>query len=235
MRAAFIALPSNNMKRTALFTMLFSVGFLFGQTPTCTSAETPKNPTLKLQGRVIGIKLLNEDQHQIRFGLQLTLKFVNEGNERFILLKQSFDIVAEMLAANCEAGKEGAYLYVSTHGSSVSLAPEWTRWRQHLDTQSPSNLLSVLAPGESLSFDANTTINIEKNGSFDRRNKSWDEIRRSPTVCLLVEVQTWPTNLEPKHNPETPEFGEALRSRWRSFGELQLSPLTSEPMKLAFP
>lgn len=199
--------------------------------------KTTDEPTvLKLQAHVVEFRLLEEDRNMIRFGLKLRLTFVNGGSESVILLKQNFGVGAEMLARSCEDAKEGKYLYTSTHWPSVSRALEWANWRRQIDTRIPSpSLLSVLGPGNSLSVDVQTAINIEKGGNFDRTNKTWDEIKRSATIWLQVEIQTWPTNLEPNHDPENLELGQSLRKRWMSYGKLYLERLRSEPIQLQFP
>jgi hypothetical protein len=228
------------MKRTTFLILLLAIGLSFTQTlaiGACKrSVEGEETTMLKLQGQVVEFRLLDEDRHKIRFAVRLKLTFANDGAEPIILLKQRFEVGAEMLARSCEEASSGKFLYTSTHWSSVSQSPEWASWRQHLDTKSPAlDLMAVLRQGQSISVDVETALNIEKAGSFDKTNKSWAEIRRSSTVCLLVEVQTWPTNLEPNHNPQSQEFGEALRRRWRSFGALQLERLRSEPIPLTFP
>ena len=200
------------------------------------AAANEEPSLLKLKAQLLEIRLLNEDQGQIRFYVKLRLTFVNEANESVIVLKQQFDVGAEFLARNCEDAKAGKYLYSSVHWPSVSRAVEWARWRRRIDTEIPSpDLFSTLPPGGSMSVDVETAINIEKAGNFDRTSKPWDEIKQTPTVCLQVMVQTWPKNLEPNRNPERLELGETLRQRWSSYGRLQLDRLTSEPIELRLP
>lgn len=228
------------MKKTTLFVSLLVLALSFTQTLTiwaCKRSMALEETTgLKLQGQVVEFRLLEEDRHKIRFGVRLKLTFANDEAEPIMLLKQRFDVGAEMLARSCEDARAGRFLYTSTHWSSLSLSSEWSDWRQRLDAESPApELVSVIGPGQSLSVEVETAIYIEKAGNFDRTNKSWDEIRQSSKVCLQVEVETWPTNLEPKHKPQGQAFGEALRRRWKSFGLLQLERLRSEPIQLTFP
>ena len=191
---------------------------------------------LKLKAQLVEFQLLDEDQHKIRFRVKLRLTFANEGSEPVLLLKQQFAIGAEMLARNCEEARIGTYLYTSRQWPSVSRAPEWARWSRKLDTATPPvDLLFVLPPGNSVSDALETTIYIEKAGNFDRTNKPWDEIKRTATICLQVQVGTWPANLEQNRNPEGPTFGQTLQQRWKSYGRLQLERLTSEPVELSLP
>jgi hypothetical protein len=191
---------------------------------------------VNLKGQIIEFRVLNEDQNSIRFLVKLRLTFVNEGNRSALLLKQNLEVGAEMLSLSCKDAKIGEYLFTSTHWPSVSTASEWADWRRKLDTEMPpKDLVSVLAPGNSISGDAETTIQLPKTSNFEGTNQTWNEIKRSATMCLTIQLQTWPTNLEPNHNPENPRFGRSLRERWSSYGGLQLELLTSEPILLSLP
>jgi len=190
---------------------------------------------IKMYGLVAELRLLEEDRNKIRIGLKLRLNIVNEGNKSAILLKQDFAIGAEMLARSFEEANAQKYLYKSTHWPSVSRAPRWTSWKQHLDTATPQQSLTImLLPNESLPLEAETSLYIEKAGNFDGTDKPWDEIRHLSTIWLQVQVRTWPINLEPTRNSEKLEFGEELQQRWQSFGDLQLKHITSEPIPMDF-
>ena len=190
---------------------------------------------VKVRGEVTDLHLLEEDRGMISWELKLKLKIVNEGTKSAILLRQDLQIGSVMLAENAQCATGGDYIYKRAAWPSVYTGPEWERWRKQVDSAEPkSSHTWILIPGQSMSFDARTVLNIEKGGNFDRTNKRWEEIRNN-TRCLQVQIKPWPVNLEPNHDPQKPEFGEALRDRWRSFGELQLSILTSEPIPLTFP
>ena len=229
-----------NMKRTESLILLFVISLVpmigFGGVPAsvCKAKEEPG--PLKLEGEIIELRLLNEDGSSIRFSVKLKLTFVNEGTEPVILLKQNFEVGAEMLARSREDAQAGKYLYTSSHWPSISNASAWINWRRQLDTQTPlPDKTAVLRPGESLAIDAQTAINIEKRGNFDRTSKPWEEIKQTPSLCLQVEVKTWPVNLEPNHDPENLELGQRLRQRWAAYGSLQLEHLRSDPIALTFP
>jgi len=240
-RLAFTAHHNKAVKRTGFLVFLFAISLTL--TPPLRAAfgsdcnRNGEPATLKLKAEIVELRLLEESRTSIRFGLKLKLTFVNEGTEPAILLKQQFDVGAEMLARSCEDAAAAKYLYSSSHWPSVSNDSAWANWRRQLDTPTPSAAkTAVLRPGESLSVDAQTAINIEKRGNFDRTNKPWDEIKQSPSLCLQVEVKTWPANLEPRnHDLENLPFGQSLRVRWAAQGRLQLEHLRSEPIALTLP
>jgi len=97
-----------------------------------------------------------------------------------------------------------------------------------------ARLAWTIAPGESLPYETNATLYIEKAGSFDKTSQSWDTIRQASPVWLQVTLETWAVNIEPRVDPKNLEFGKMLRRRWQQVGELQLEHLTSEPMLLDF-
>jgi len=194
-----------------------------------------QSPVVKLRGEVDELRLLEENLNAIRWELKLRLRIVNDGNESAILLRQDFQIGAVMLTRSLEDANGSTYLYKHMAWPSVYASPEWQRWRQHADSVAPQpNETWILTPGESMSFDCKATISVEKAGNFDRTNASWAEIKKN-VKWVQVQIQPWPANIEPRHDPENLEFGETLRKRWKSFGELQLVRLTSEPMPLTFP
>jgi hypothetical protein len=228
------------MRKETLLLSLLTMGLM--STPMWTagpfknSVGDEQSARVNLKGQVIEFRVLNEDKNRIRFLVKLRLTFVNDGHKSAILLKQTFEVGAEMLSLSCEDAKTGEYLFTSTHWPSVSTASEWADWRQKLDRKTPpEDLVSVLAPGNSIFGDAETTIHLPKISNFEGTNKTWNEVRRSATMCLTIQLQTWPTNLEPNHNPENPTFGQSLRKRWSSYGRLQLELLTSEPILLNLP
>jgi hypothetical protein len=199
------------------------------------SQVTEEASIVKLRGEVAELRLLEENKNTIRWELKLKLHLVNEGKESAILLRQDLKIGAVMLARSLENANEGHYIYRQSAWPSVYAGPEWERWRNNVDSASPQPAQTwILTPGQSLSFDARTTVYVERAGNFDRTNAPWEEIKKNVSY-LQVQIKSWPSNIEPRHDPEDPEFGRTLRRRWKSFGDLQLALLTSEPMQLSFP
>lgn len=190
---------------------------------------------LCLRGEVLKVELAREDVHSIVFDVKLKLEFVNTGNKPIILLLRPFWLGATSLARSPEDAAAYKYVYSSGHWPSVSTAPEWSELRQRLDQPSPpADLTRIIAPGESFPYEAGATLYIEKAGSLDRTSQRWDVIRQTSPLWLQVTLEMWPVNVEPRADPDRPEFGKKLQRRWQQFGALQLDRLTSEPMPLDF-
>jgi hypothetical protein len=185
------------------------------------------------------MNLASEDNHGIEFHLKLSLELFNSSSRPVIILQRKPWLGSITLARSCEDAAAYKYLYLSSAWPSVYRGgkdSEWQDLQQHLDQKNPpSDLTRTLRPQESFSYETDAVLYIEKRGNFDKTSQPWDVIRRSSTVWLQVSLEIWPVNVEPKVNPNNPEFGRMLQQRWRQFGQLQLEPLTSEPMQLSFP
>lgn len=197
-------------------------------------AESETTP-LCLRGRVVKVELMREDKHSIVFDVKLRLEFINTGDMPIIILQREFWLEAKRLARSAEDARANKYLYLSSQLPSVSTSPEWKELRRHLNQPSPPpDLTRVLAPGESLPYETNATLYIEKAGSFDKTSQSWDTIKQASPVWLQVTLEMWAVNIEPRVDPQNLEFGKMLQRRWQQVGKLQLESLTSEPMPLDF-
>jgi hypothetical protein len=190
---------------------------------------------LCLRGKVSKVELIRENKHSIVFDMKLQLEFVNTSDKPVIIMQGSYWLGAKTLARSPEDAANYKYLYGSGHWASVSGAPEWRELRKRLDQPSPPpDLTRILAPNESLPYEADVTLYIEKAGSLDKTSQSWDVIKQASPVWLQVTLETWAINIEPRVDPNNLEFGKMLQQRWRQFGELQIERLTSEPMPLDF-
>lgn len=188
---------------------------------------------LCLRGRVADVKLARENNHSIVFDVKLNLEFTNTSDKPVIIFQREFWLGAKTLARSPEDSAAHKYLYVSGQWPSVSTSPEWGELRQRLDQPNPpQDLTRVLAPGESLPYEASVTLYIEKVGSFDKTSQRWDTIKQASPVWLQVTLEMWPVNIEPHVDPENPGFGKMLQRRWQQYGRLQIDQLTSEPMQL---
>jgi hypothetical protein len=200
------------------------------------SGAGPVEPMLKLRGEVKDIRLIEEDQGGLRFGLRVAVTLVNDSSQTALVLKDEFAIGATLLAANCEDARAEKYIHQFRSWPSVSSAPKWANWRSKLDTPAPSaDLVWVLGPGKSVTYEAPAMIYIGKTTNFDGTNRPWNEIKQSSTPCLQIEIQTWPRNLEPSSGRDNLEFGQRLRRRWLTHGRLELEHLRSEPVQFNFP
>jgi hypothetical protein len=200
--------------------------------------ENERTP-LRLRGRVVKVELSRQDAHGIVFDLRLSLELVNTSKQPVILLRRPFWLGSITLARSPEDAAANKYIYLSSAWPSVYRGGEHSEWKnlqQRLDQQSPPpDLTRILAPGESFLYETDATLYIEKPGSVDKTSQPWEIIRRASPVWLQVTLETWPVNVEPKVNPDNPEFGRMLQYRWQKAGKLQLEHLTSEPMQLSLP
>jgi hypothetical protein len=207
----------------------------FYKTGKQTANESMQN-SLSLRGRVADVRLVEENNHSVRFKLKLALKFINNSNKGVILLRQDYWLGAETLAISPEATEAHKLIYSSSHWPSVYSARKWVELRKQLDKPSPpADLTRIIAPGESFDYETEAMLYIQKRGSSNRINQIWEEIKLISPVWLQVTLETWAVNIEPRVDPQNPQFGKKLQQRWKKFGELQLERLASEPMPLAFP
>lgn len=200
-----------------------------------TAGEKMQKP-LSLRGRVVGIRLVEENNHSVRFKVNLTLEFVNNSNKGVILLRQDYWLGAETLAISPESAAAHRLIYSSSHWPSVYSTPKWAELRKQLNKPSPpADLTRTLAPGESLVYETETMLYIQKAGSSNKTNQIWEEIKLLSPAWFQVALETWAVNIEPRVDPQNPQLGKKLQQRWKQFGELYLERLTSEPMPLSFP
>lgn len=199
---------------------------------TAMTKEHGRRP-LHLRGRVGGVRLARETASSIVFDVKLYLEFTNAGDRPAIILRREFWLGAKTLARSPEDAAADKYLYTSSHWPSLTASPEWETLRQRLNEQfPPPDVTRVLAPGESLPYEAKVTLYIQKAGSFDGTSQKWEAIRQASPVWLQVTFEMWPIALEPRFDPDNPDFGKTLRRRWHPYGRLEIEHLTSEPMQL---
>lgn len=199
-------------------------------------ADESRRKSLSLRGRIADIRLVEENNHSVRFKLNLALEFVNNSHKGIILLRQDYWLGAETLAISPEAAAEHKFIYSSSHWPSVYSAPNWIELRKKLDKPSPpTDLTRIIAPGESFAYETEAMLYIQKRGSSNKTNQIWEEIKLLSPTWLQVTLETWAVNIEPRVDPQNPQFGKELQQRWKQFGELYLERLASEPMPLAFP
>lgn len=217
---------------------LFCLFFLLGVVGIAQSSNKVKieksysASNLCLRGKVTKVEFVRENNHSIVFNSKLDLEFINNSDKPIILLKREFWLGAKTIARSSEEANTNKYLYSSGGWEAVSDAPKLAELSQQLNQPSPpSDLTQTLLPGESMSYQTNATLYIEKKGSFDKTSQSWDVIKQTSPVWLQVTFEIWSKNIGRRIEPE---FGKTLQKRWKQFGELQLNNITSEPMSLTF-
>lgn len=192
--------------------------------------------SLSLTGRVADVRLIEENNHSIRFKVTLELEFVNNSEQPIILRKGEYWIGAETLGVSPDAVTTHKFIYSSSHWPSVYSSSKWVELRKQYDKPDPPpDLTHIIAPGESFSYEAETVLYFQKNAGTNKIDQTWEEIKIYSPVWLQVTVETWPVNIEPRVDPQNPQFGKKLQQRWKQFGELYLERLSSEPIQLTFP
>jgi hypothetical protein len=120
-------------------------------------------------------------------------------------------------------------------GPSIDTSAVWAERRKALDRESPPpELTEILMPGEARSLDDTVTLVCPKSsppGLF--HSPSLKELEALGHVWLKFYYQVWSPNLEPDvRRSQHLDFGRGLRTRWKSFGDLRLEDISSEPIRL---
>lgn len=183
---------------------------------------------IRLSGKVTNVKTVEEDAQSILLRVDLDLVLKNESDANMILYWHDFDIVGDLIFRGGQAENRELLYQISTL-PATNRSPEWEELQKQLDVGSPpANLTRTLKSGESLSLKRSTNLRIYKKGSYQ---SSWDEISRASPVCLSVELDLFPSNLD-RTSISQMSLGTRLQKRWVSFGILQVGVLRSEPIRL---
>jgi hypothetical protein len=188
---------------------------------------------LTLRGSIRSVTF-EEDASTDFVRLELRYELVNTGQTAAIIWKHE-PVFTGLTLARAPSFAPEEVLDAYRGGPSISTAPSWAEARKALDQpQPPAGLTEILPPNASSSFDASVHIVCPKEpagGSL--RRPSLKELREAGTVWLRVYYQMWSWNLEPDVRRQTElNFGRELQRRWKSFGELRLEDVYSEPIRL---
>jgi hypothetical protein len=183
---------------------------------------------IRLSGKVENVKTVEEDAQSILVLVDLDLVLKNESDANVILYWHDFEIVGDLIF-RCEQKQNRELLYQISTLPSTNRSPEWAELQKQLDVGNPPvNLTRTLRSGESLSLKRSTNLRIYKKGLYQ---SSWNEIRAASPVCLSVELDLFPSNLD-RTSISQKSLGARLQKRWVPFGILQVGVLRSEPIKL---
>ena len=210
---------------------------------------TPSTPQdLRLTGKATGISCQRSEVKYVRCNVDLSLDFINQGNQPIIILQPhgeyEFWQGGRSLALTKADSEANNYVYSSAAWPSIYDTEEYRLLAERLDQPTPpANLTRVLAPGESWAW--NTKIQLalaEENACSGSTGVEigWKEIRKlTAPVWLEVSYEMWPFNVENFKK----DLGGQLRERWKRYGILYLEEkstrfwfahLTSEPIELDF-
>ena len=167
---------------------------------------------------------------ELVYELRMTIIFKNIGS--FPLLIYADDLYPWLGGETLSISREEAIARNSIFVSGGLLScnpPAWQKKKEALDNAiPPESLIRKIAPGCEWRFDKVVLLAIEKNGSYDKRSKPWEEIKKHNPLWLRLSFQLWPSNLEADESD--PKYGNGLNKKWKSFGLLQLNYVTSDPI-----
>lgn len=199
------------------------------------SGDARGRDSLTLRGSVRSFTV-EEDGSNDYVRLELRYELVNTGPTPVILLKRR-PVFTGLTLARTQSFAPADVIDGYRGGPSVEASPAWAEMRRALDkAQPPPALTELLMPEATSTFDASVTIVCPKKpspGPF--YHPSLKELEAAGAVWLKVYYQVWSPDLEPDaRRREQLDFGRGLRSRWKSFGDLRLDDLQSEPILLNF-
>jgi hypothetical protein len=219
---------------TAGLLVLAAALIVAARSPERDSGEGP----VVLRAAVVGLKeevVPNRSVVAVTAGLRL--QFANVSTRPVIILTDRAPLcIGATLTRDAGPARGDNILFEDYRGLSFSEAPEWIALRANLDQASPRiGPLQIVAPGASWDTDSfvvlHPPIKLE-HYRMDRPPASWQLLKDSSPVWFRLRCDFWPLNLEPRPTSGRPAFGDKLRKRWQSVGDLQLGSIVSEPTKL---
>jgi len=202
---------------------------------TCGRQEPLSVKPLRLDGEVVDLKIERERQSQI-VHLKVKLKFTNNGERPVILLlgtygeknKKHWWVLNTTASQTLTQALDGKPFYIGPTGPANSKSfPSWKELRRQLNSsQPPSTVTQTIQPHEMFLREIGTVIVIH------------DDQRISPGSRLWLDVflEMWPDNIEPSGSDnQNKPYGESLRRKWQTSGDLQLEPILSSPIPFDLP
>jgi hypothetical protein len=203
--------------------------------PTASSTSLAMEPEghLHLQGEVVRADLERDGTSQVCH-LRVKLRFKNEGATPLILLlgtygeKREWWVLDAGLSRSLQDALDGKPFWGSPAGPANSQSlPMWGRLRKQLSTLTPPPTLThVIQPHEIFLRDIDTFVVI----------RDGDNVTPGSRVWLQLAMEMWPSNIEPaKRDDGSQPFGESLRRKWQTHGDLRLEPILSSPIPFDLP
>ncbi|MDX6576515.1 MAG: hypothetical protein QOE96_2468 [Blastocatellia bacterium] len=191
------------------------------------------NGQLRLQGEVIRTELEKAEQSQI-YHLKLRLRFENTGEKPLILVlgtygeKRDWWVLDVFLSRSLQDALNGKPFSGRPAGPANSQSsPMWVEMRKQLNIVSPPPALShIIQPHELFLKEIETFVIIRDGDNLAPGSKIW----------LQIVLEMWPSSIDPAqlgHGGKS--FGDGLRRKWQSFGDLWLQPVLSSPIPFDLP
>jgi hypothetical protein len=169
--------------------------------------------------------------------ISFNLELLNVGTRPILILSQDSPMcVGTTLTTDTGPAVGENILFDEYRGPSRDGSPAWNRLRRALDQpEPPRESIRLIEPGES--WRSQTYVVLRPPVQFehyriDRPPVSWTLLRNHSPVWLRLQCETWPLNLETTTDSGRTVFGHKLQQRWLKYGDLQLSVLKSEPVRL---
>lgn len=187
---------------------------------------------LQVKGRILSGEIAEQESGDIKLTLNMSLDFTNSGKQPVLLLTRKPGIVEEKIIADAFAAAQ-KYLFKQETYPSIDTSKEWQLLKASVDTASPSSdAIKTLAPNETWTLTTSDWFYIAANRNINDSNKSWAVISATSPLWVRLTFETWPKNIEQGPERDRCQLGNRLRNRWKSFGDLQLGNVTSEPIPL---
>lgn len=225
------------MKKLFLVLLIITICGSFAARGTSRVAQrVPSNPNpLILEGQVKTLEKSRDDSRSISFKVTLLLTFKNVGAEPIVMYRHNLWLGGVRLSRTIEDAGTYNFIYRSSAWPANWGRKSGNKLRTTLNQPTPPpDRFLVLQPGQSWQQETDTMLELGKKEGPETQGLTWDEIRSSSPVWLFVTFEMWPVNAEPNLDRDNPRFGLMLRKRWKSFGELWLHNLTSQPIVLDF-
>lgn len=185
---------------------------------------------LKVTGRVMNLKVLEENEKTILLKVFLDLKFTNEGTKSVILYWHDFWINSISLFKTDEKRNED-FLYSNGGLPSNSTSSHWLTLQRNLNQATPPlETTKTIDVKESVSWQTEVGLIFYKKKQSYLPNESWKEILNNSPVFLTVELEMFPKAIS--KSMEDNDFGKTLQKKWSNLGLLQLEDIQSEPVLL---
>lgn len=195
-----------------------------------TASDVSMDEPLQLDGEVVSVEVDRDRQRQI-FRLKVKLKFINTSERPVILLLGTYREKRDWWVLNTSASRtlkdasDGKPFYISpTAPANSKSLTKWKDLRRQLGSpQPPLNLTQTIPPHQTFLKEIETVVVIHDDEGISAGSRVW----------LKIFLELWPDNIEPSNSDEQSKpYGESLRRKWQSSGDLQLEPILSSPIPL---
>jgi hypothetical protein len=201
---------------------------------------------LILRGEVLDARFepIPETEGYFKILIRFKLEFVNTGKLPALIVTDGLPFFRrQVITLNSGSLDKEIILNDEPGVSSLSDEAGWRSLRTRLDKPSPpKDLVTVIAPGGKWESENSTvvrgTVKLGKKHyakPFQAYPTSLDWFTTISPVYIRFQVEFWSALTEKRPDQRSMPFGHKLRKRWKSYGDLQLGSVLSEPIRLDLP